>query len=698
MANELRFTDPAFRCEVVLSGTSQALYKAALPQFERLKGIKSLGLMAYVHDVGMHTRHQHLAGMMRIFNKLTQQPKEKGLPKAFLWSFWCRLCFAQTGHAAMGYDSEKAVLLACHLDSNFKGKLRELLQPVIDKLEPCPTCTKQCQVKDKGKDEANEWFEILVQQNNWQRLYLWIAALKLVQEPKLLPILISQKISKDSSLGFSEAEAFKLLCASDCEWELSMRNLSRLDFIVRDLAFAGTLGIQLDVDNLVAAADDYHPDWEILNSLSKYMLDTLYESLPAQTTSVLFQRALAALLIKGNITLQALFGLDLEQALDDDMLRSELQRTKAGREALDHNRRKFWHEWRIDTYVDKNRMPCEVEREITGHKKEHLYHHVTSRATCFKLCQDNSLAIAISHESLANRPNAIAFVKLCRSILKHYPKLVPEQLTYALLEGLIDRKYKEGLELATERLSKLPIDNVILRDAADVVNKCACRGSEFAGDFSFKICGHEYPFHGDPLEIQINAMHAALSDDLVRNNLELSIEGAAKLLWDELTRRQTLYFGTNPSEKVAYLLDEAQKQLARQVLLGTDAAQDLELYTLLEALKYPKHAKVSFRIALPNLKLLKEDGTIENEYDVVSVVLKDNKDVEVWIWGVTTEADIEPKRKDDLAKIQKLKDLLGRRWEADVRVVTCYIYRDRSDICCEIDGRQERRTIIPSNG
>jgi hypothetical protein len=693
MAKEQRFTDPAFRCEVVLSGTAQRLYEVAFPQFDRLKGIKSLGLEAYIHDVGMHTRHQHLAGMMRIFNKLSQQPKEKGLPKAFLWSFWCRLCFAQTGHAAMSYDSEKAVLLACHLDSNFKGELRELLQPVIDKLAPCLTCTKQCQVKDKGMNEANEWFENLVQQNNWQRLYLWIAALKLVQEPNLLPILIGQNASKDTSIGFSEAEAFKLLCTPDCAWDLSMRNLSRLDFIVRDLAFAGTLGIQLDVDNLVAAADDNHPDWKILDSLSDYMLDTLYESLPAQTTSVLFQRALAALLIKGNITLHSLFGLDLEQALDDEMLRTEMHRTKAGREALDHDRRKFWREWPIDTYLDKNRMPCEVEREITGHKKEHLYHHVASHATCFKLCQDQGLAIAISHESLANRPNAVAFVKLCRSILnKHYRKLVPEQLTCALFEGLIDRKYQDGLELATERLSKLPIDHEILRKAADVANKYACKGSEGVGDFSFKICGHEYPFHGDPLEIQINAMHAALSDDLVRNNLDLSIEKAAKLLWEELTRWQTIYFGTDPQIKVADLLNEAQKHLAKQVFSGMDnAAENLELYTMLESLKYPRDAVVSFRVALPNLKLLKHDGTTENEYDVVSVVLKDNKDVEVWIWGVTTEADIRPKRKDDLDKIQKLKDLLGGRWAADVRVVTCYIYRDRSDICCEIDGRQERR-------
>ena len=124
----------------------------------------------------------------------------------------------------------------------------------------------------------------------------------------------------------------------------------------------------------------------------------------------------------------------------------------------------------------------------------------------------------------------------------------------------------------------------------------------------------------------------------------------------------------------------------------TPRESDSELYTLLESLKHPG-ASVSFRVSLPNLKLLKEDETVENEYDVVSVVLKENKHVEVWVWGVTTEQDLSNKRINDLTKIQKLKDLLGNRWGDEIRVVTCYVHKDGDDICCEIDGRQERRSI-----
>jgi hypothetical protein len=696
MAREIRFTDPAFRCEVVLSGLAMALYEAAQPQFERLKGIKSLGLTAHVHDVAMHTRHQHLVGLMRIFNKLCQQPKDKGLPKAFLWSFWCRLCFSQVGHAAMSYDGEKAVLLACQIDTNFKASLRALLQPVIDTLAACSTCTRMtCKVRNDNSNNANVWFEDLVARNRWHQLYHWVAALKLLQEPKLLPILNNQGEGTKDRPGFAESEAIKMLVAPGCEWDRPVMNLSRLDFIVRDLAFAGTLGIQLDVDNLVASANAPHPDWKLLGNLSAYMSDTLYESLPAQTASVLFQRALADLLIKGNLSLEALFGIDLDAALTDDDLRKLIERKPAGREVFDAATRNAWRAWPISTFIDPRRMPCEIEKMITGHNRNHLTRHTSARATCLKLRKEHTLAIAIRHQSLANRPEAKAFVKLCRSVLNHhYPKLVSQQLTSALFDGLVDRHCQHGLGPAVGRLSNLSMGLATLRNAADVVNARASGKSAVPGEVSFKIGDYEYPFRGDPQELQINTMHAALSgSDEVRKNLGVTIADASAILWNELSAWQSIYFGVRRTKMLSAAVEEAQGLLAQQVVAaGPGAEADLEIYALLEALNHPRET-VSFRIALPNVKLIKDDGVVENEYDVVSVALKGDKEVEVWVWGVTTAADLGPKRTADLGKIQKLKDLLGGRWEADVRVVTCYVHREGNDICLEIDGVQSRRTV-----
>lgn len=200
---------------------------------------------------------------------------------------------------------------------------------------------------------------------------------------------------------------------------------------------------------------------------------------------------------------------------------------------------------------------------------------------------------------------------------------------------------------------------------------------------------------GDQREFQINAMHAAISgDDDVRKNLGMSLEDAASVLWAELLLWQSLHFGNSPSKTFGKLLDAAQTELAKQVIAGAPTAEaDLEIYTLLEALKHPADS-VSFRIALPNLKLIKEDKQPENEYDVVSVILKQDKHVEVWVWGVTTEQDLGKKRQEDLGKIEKLKDLLGNRWGDDVRNVTCYVHKDGNNICLDINGIKTTRAVV----
>lgn len=698
MAEDLVFVDPAFTCQLFLTGAARALYEAAKPQFERLKGVLSLGLLAQIDDVAKHTRHQHLVGLMRIFDKLCQQPSGKGLPKGFLWSFWCRLCFAQTGHAALSYDSEKAVLLACHLDSTFKDELRAMLQPVISSLAACAKCSRSsCEVRDKGTVEAPVWFDDLVTGNRWRGLHLWVAALKLIQHPSVLAILRGQRTNDANLLGFSEADALKMMVAPNCEWRPVFRRLRRLDFIPRDLAFAGTINIRLDLDTLVSAANEPHRDWKLLASLNNYMVENIYESPELQLASTLYQRALATLLTKRKLSLGALFGFEPASATNDDELRAIVAKTLIGKQVFDHSVRKCWRVWPIHTYVDEKRAPVEVEKEVTGHAKAHLNRHVNARVTCVKLERPNLLGLAISHRDLNDKPNAKAFVKLCRSLLlKQIPRINEKEVANALYEGLVDRKCADGLEAAVKRLSKLGLPLDQLKKTAEIINDRANANSVAQGDVSIHVGGFAYRVPSERRQFIVNIMHAVIAGGgSAREILGFTPEDAAEVLWSELLRWQSLHFGLRCTKAFSNLLELAQHALAKQIVGGAPGAEaDLEVYTLLEALKHPA-TSVSFRITLPNLRLIKDDGQHENEYDVVSVVLKDDKYVQVWVWGVTVEQNLSPKRAADLVKIQKLKDLLGQRWAGDVKVVTCYVHRDRNDICCEIDGSQTRRTINP---
>ena len=312
-----------------------------------------------------------------------------------------------------------------------------------------------------------------------------------------------------------------------------MRNLSRLDFIPRDLAYAGTIGITLDVDSLVSAADAEHPDWKLLGSLSNYMSENIYESLPGQCASTMYQRALAALLLQEKVTLEKLFGMDPETALDDDQLKAVIARTRAGKQVFDDAIREGWHVWPIKTYVDAG-----------------------------------------------------------------LPKISSDNLAHALYEGLVDRECTHGLLAAVARLSKLGLAAESLKGAAEIVNRRATSGEASEGEMSIQVGEFAYPFRGDLYEFQINAMHAAISgDETVRKNLGWKVEDAAEVLWGQLMQWQSLYFGGRSTKTIAILLESAQTLLAKQVVAGASNAEtELELYTLLEALKHPSNT-ISFRYA-----------------------------------------------------------------------------------------------------
>ena len=409
----------------------------------------------------------------------------------------------------------------------------------------------------------------------------------------------------------------------------------------------------------------------------------------------MFQRALAALLIGGKVSLESLFGIDVKEALTDDRLVTLMRKTVTGREVFDLQRRGSWRAWQINTFIDSQVLPCDLERKITGYEKGHLSQHTSTRVTCFKLTKNHWLALAMSHQSTVDRPTAKAFVKLCQHVLRNqYPRIIPGQVSDALFEGLSALRCEHGLAEAVKRLGELEVDLEKLARAARVVNGHATGNADVSGEFNVKIGGYEYPYHGDPQEVEINMMHAALAgSDEVRKRLGVSQNAAAQTLWRELLDWQSVYFDRRCAKSISQLIEAAQTLLARHVVAAApDSAIELELYALLEALKRPPSG-VSFRLALPNLKLLREDGSVENEYDVVSIVLKNDKDVEVWVWGVTIESNLNKKRVDDLGKIQKLKDLLGGRWVEDIRVVTCYVHLEAQDICLEMDGVQSRRSV-----
>ncbi len=144
---------------------------------------------------------------------------------------------------------------------------------------------------------------------------------------------------------------------------------SLIDYVIRDLAFAGRLSIHMDIEGLVADVCPEHPDWVLLDSLDSYLLDTLYGEVEIQTIYALLQRAIAELLIRQKISLEELFGTDPASAISDDSLRDRLCKYKVGREIVDAKTRDSWKTWTIDTSLPVATTPYEFERHINGQTK-----------------------------------------------------------------------------------------------------------------------------------------------------------------------------------------------------------------------------------------------------------------------------------------------------------------------------------------
>jgi len=84
--------------------------------------------------------------------------------------------------------------------------------------------------------------------------------------------------------------------------------------------------------------------------------------------------------------------------------------------------------------------------------------HVDAKVTCIKFRQPNILGLAMRHRDLTEKPDAKAFIKLCRSILqKQFPKIDPDELASAVYEGLVARECEYGLTPVVSRLAKLPL-------------------------------------------------------------------------------------------------------------------------------------------------------------------------------------------------------------------------------------------------
>jgi len=537
----------------------------------------------------------------------------------------------------------------------------------------------------------------VINKNRWDEVHYWIAALKYCQNAEIISILKKQKESEKNQLGFSFNESLKILICPDCEWRDIVSRLNLLDFVIRDITFAGTIGIHVDIDGLIkTVSEEENPNWLFIESIQSYLLDTLYEDLKSQTASALYQRALTKELINDNISLPQLFGLNTDSYLDDDSLQKRLFRLKAGTDVFNSVILNSWKTWNIDLSNHEEELPKNVECAIIQEKKI-LTDHLRSRVICFLRDNGDQLGLAYCYEDSNRRPQAKNFLRICKKILfTCYPNIRVNQLHKAMFEGIINKQVTGGFDKNfIKRLAELDYDNELLKNVADYVRRKNVGSIDGSKQIAIRFGDVDVQYREDRYELLMNMMYAAISSG--KNELIEKVYPHPNyfkiILWSELIQWQSVYFGVRPSRQVIQLLKCAQEQLCKNIKNdSTTSSKDLEYYSYLESLIQP-NKKISLRYSAIDLKILKDEKKTENEYDVVSILLVDDRDVEIWIWGVTTNKDINSKKRDDLNKIEILKNNIQSQWKGDVKIVVNYVYKKGSAIICDIDGRIESRSL-----
>lgn len=654
---ELSFIDPVFNSKLILIKNSKKIYELIKPEFDRLNDIANLGLIAHINDITYYSKHQHLVGLWRLFQKIQSQPKSYGLPERFIWSFWCRLCFAQIGHASFAYDAEKAILLACHSNEEFLKKLLEFVEPIIKRarIQKCSCCTYCKNEKfSLNQQERRKIFNNLINSNNWKRLYLWIAALKLYNMENLINEL-------KTFPQFKYSEAFNILINPLCKWNEVIENINKLDYVSRDSVYIG-MRINFDIDNILAYANKAEHSknyWDILNYCNTILTKTTYADYNMQTHSGIFQRTLADLLIAGDINLEQLFGMGSNSLNDKELkeiiCKKKKKTCKLIKELFNPETRGKWHTWNLKIFQDLEENNFQIENLFTNIKQTHkknITDFTQTKIIAYKsTINKNELCYSIRCDD-SEKPDLKRVMKI---ISRNYCKFDPLDSMKFLTEFITGFKIKHKL---LEIVDFLGEHSTGLKEEIFTVLKRYNKLFKFDPYLSYSDFGELtkiFTFREPTENIDLNVVY--------------------KYFWKQLLMKQPIYLSNNKSKSINNLLTAAKNIFSELLFIGDNGINKgkiMEIYAFLEALTFANENAV-FKIVLPNIELFYDEKP-ENEYDILSFTL--GREIKIYIWNVTTvqPTALREKQRNDSLKIRKLERCLKFRWADQTNIEHRTIY------------------------
>lgn len=640
---ETEYIDPLYGIYRIDEPFASALnHPAVQNQIERLRNIKSLGLIFHFFPAGSHSKWEHYLGMYSVAKNMRyglNKPEREEL------EWLCLL--GGLGHLPCTYVSASAVFMALKLSSDFEKKLGALIRPIASKI--CAGCNYGDYCSDKPA-------VAIFNNHGYGALRGALSARKLTRLPKEIDI------------GHRDSMARACVCPKSKSYRIC-NAISRYDYMQRDLHHTGLARFNMSCDEAFRTLNDgidnleASPPMRLLDELYDYLVDSLYLRPDIACCESLLAKLLAAALCDGEIDLDELI------EYDDISLMRNLETALRSNPMAYVKERPAVFIFRVDIPIDwfDTLNPTALEMQLLGIRG-------AQKGKLLTYPEEDGPILSVHH--MWDDPEGGSIFRVILNVMQASKKIRPVvSIAFSLRDRFLGHRVEDRLKLPEQILAyafgrkKITHDDSRVRTSLSTMfeaigkreaNKTIWETYDILSQYATRedldippVAGRFWRMLQHPARIRSRSLRA---DELGR-------------VWEAMVN-SLCSIASNPN-----IFGEAWVPISKQLshLVRNGASADGEIY---EALAYTSELisarKGRPKVVLPSMRFDsdkdngkgKEDS--ENEIDVVSLELWP-KSVEIKMIECT-KMESAGKATDDHSKLQRFKEILESQRFSDLKV------------------------------
>lgn len=328
-----QYLDPVHNSYVTLDGFVEKVFYHFKSEIQRLKKIAALGLISVLKPIARHTKFDHQIGVLYL---LERAEKSQQIPKGFFNAFQFAAAINHIGHLPFTVSSERALYLASCESVEVRQSIIKYVEPLDFIPRKNMQCSKKCFINEK---RPTQMLEERLDTGKWWDIYKFLSATK----------ALCKYENSLSLIHNLEAEVVHIILGEQCECYEKLNQLDRLDWALRDLTYAATSKISLNLSTMI---DNFQADeWRFIdNVIEGYLEPYIYRSSDVEIKSALFEKALANCICKDAELWKQM--LDPESLLSSDAgLQEYCREHEAFRGIFEVESEHFAKVWEIPLYI-----------------------------------------------------------------------------------------------------------------------------------------------------------------------------------------------------------------------------------------------------------------------------------------------------------------------------------------------------------